>query len=235
MQKGKLYLIPTMLGETEPGKVIPSGTLEVIRALDIFIVEELRSARRFLKKAGYVRSFDTVEFLVLNEHTQQHDLNTILNPLLEGKNMGLLSEAGMPCVADPGSELVKLAHSHGVRVIPLTGPSSILLALAASGFNGQNFSFAGYLPVDKDQRKKRIREIEKAVYEKDQTQIFIETPYRTDQMLQALTEVCRGATLHRLAADLTTDSERVIVRSISEWRKTMAEPGKRPCVFLLYR
>ncbi len=235
MKKGKLYLIPTLLGETDTGKVIPSGTLELIRELDVFIVEELRSARRFLKKAGFPKSFDLVDFLLLNEHTPPGELTSLLSPALEGKNMGLLSEAGMPCVADPGSALVRIAHEKGIRVIPLSGPSSILLALAASGFNGQRFSFVGYLPVDKEQRKRKIREIERAVYEKDETQIFIETPYRNDQMFRALAEACRPETLLCLAADLTAESEQILVRSIADWRKAMTEIGKRPCVFLLYR
>jgi 16S rRNA (cytidine1402-2'-O)-methyltransferase len=235
MEKGNLYLIPSLLGEVPPGMVIPSGTLEIIRGLKVFIVEELRTARRFLKKAGFSTPFEEIMFLVLNEHTPSGSLSELLDPAHLGANIGLLSEAGMPCVADPGSELVRLAHQTGIRVVPLTGPSSILLALSASGFNGQNFSFVGYLPVDREARNKRIREIEKELYEKDQTQVFIETPYRNNQMLHSLKENCRSGTLLCIAADLTAPGEWICVRTIAEWRKTTAEPGKRPCVFLLYR
>ncbi|MEI6454753.1 MAG: SAM-dependent methyltransferase [bacterium] len=235
MEKGKLFLIPTPLGDTDPSAVIPEGTLEIIRQLEVFVVEELRTARRFLKKAGYTKPFDEVTFLLLNEHTLIEDFSSLIKPALEGRNTGLLSEAGMPCIADPGSDLAMIAHQSGVRVIPLTGPSSIFLALAASGFNGQNFSFSGYLPVEREKRNKRLKELERMASEKDQTQIFIETPYRNGQMFQSLTEVCRDETLLCLAADLTAPGEWVSVKTIREWRKEKPDLNKRPCVFLLYK
>jgi 16S rRNA (cytidine1402-2'-O)-methyltransferase len=233
MEKGKLFLIPTWLGDTDPSVVIPEGTLEIIRQLDVFVVEELKTIRRFLKMAGYSKTFEKVTFLLLNEHTSTGDLSSLLKPALEGKDTGLLSEAGMPCIADPGSELVRIAHLLDLRVIPLTGPSSIFLALAASGFNGQNFCFNGYLPIEREKRNKKIKELERVVTEKDQTQIFIETPYRNNQMLQSLSEVCRDETLLCVAMDVTTPGERISVRSIREWRKTKPDLNKRPCVFLL--
>jgi 16S rRNA (cytidine1402-2'-O)-methyltransferase len=235
MEKGKLFLIPAQLGDTDPADVIPEGTIAILRQLEVFVVEELRTARRFLKKAGFTKPFEKVTFLLLNEHTRIEDLSSLIKPALEGRDTGLLSEAGMPCIADPGSELAKIAHQSGVRVVPLTGPSSIFLALAASGFNGQNFTFNGYLPVEREKRNKKIKELEKVSYEKDQTQVFIETPYRNNQMFQSLTEVCRDETLLCLAADLTSPGEFVCVRSIREWRKEKPDLGRRPCVFLLYK
>jgi len=233
MSKGTLYLVPSVLGDTLPALTLPAGTTKVIFRLNVFIAEESSTARRFLRKAGYTKDFSTVGISVFNEHSERKDLMPYLEPALHGEDIGLLSEAGVPCVADPGFEIVELAHQMGIRVRPLTGPSSIILALMASGFNGQNFAFHGYLPIDKSERARKIREIERISREKGQTQIFIETPYRNCQMLSALAESCHGTTHICIAADLTLESEEIVVRDASDWKGENREFHKRPAVFLM--
>lgn len=235
MDKGTLFLIPTSLAEDTAGTVIPEGTLAVVRRLEHFIVEELRTARRFLSKAGTAKPVSELVLSVFNEHSRADDPDQHLAPALSGHDVGLLSEAGAPCVADPGSSIVARAHQHGIRIVPLTGPSSILLALMASGFNGQNFAFLGYLPTDKILRIRRIREIERRMYEADQTQIFIETPYRNLQLFEALVSGCRGETLLCIATDLTGPDEKIQSLSIDDWRHRQPAIHKRPAIFLLYR
>ena len=235
MKHGVLYLIPSMLSEQPVEEVLPEGTLKIIRSLECFIVEEMKTARRFLRKAGYTRNFDEVIFHIFNEHSPLPSFGEYLIATGEGQNVGLLSEAGSPCVADPGSEIVRIAHANGVTVKPLTGPSSILLSLMASGFNGQNFAFLGYLPVDKQSRVRRLKEIEKTAGDKKQTQIFIETPYRNEQMFQAILQTCHGNTMLGLGIGLTGASEKISVYSVGDWRKMKPVLGKTPAVFLLYR
>jgi 16S rRNA (cytidine1402-2'-O)-methyltransferase len=235
MKYGTLYLIPSTLGDTKPGDVLPEKTLHVIRSLNSFIVEEIRSARRFLRKSGFTGDFNETELLIFNEHTSRDNLMIFLSPMLNGQDTGLLSEAGTPCIADPGAEIVEAAREAEIRVIPLTGPSSILLSLMASGFNGQSFTFHGYLPIDKKNRQSKIRELEKTALQKDQTQIFIETPYRNNAIFEALIRTCSPATRLCIAMDLTLDSESVRVKTISEWRNKNVQIPKKPAVFLLYR
>ena len=235
MSWGNLYLIPSMLGESSPGMAFPPANLEIISGLDCFIVEEVKTARRFLRSVGIKTSFEQISFMIFNEHTGNIDVKPFLEPALHGRDTGLLSEAGTPCIADPGSEIVKKAHELGIRVIPLVGPSSILLSLVASGFNGQHFSFLGYLPVEKNQRIRRIKEVEKEMYEKDVTQIFIETPYRNLQLFQALVDFCHPETLLCLATDVNTLSENIQTRTIHEWRSHQPDIHKRPTVFLVYK
>jgi 16S rRNA (cytidine1402-2'-O)-methyltransferase len=235
MKKGKLFLIPTLLSEGDADRMLPGSTLEIIRSLDHFIVEELKTARRLLRNAGMKRDFGEVTFYILNEHTRQESLTDLLQGLMEGHDTGLLSEAGTPCIADPGASIVGLAHEHGITVVPLPGSSSLLLALMASGFNGQRFRFEGYIPVEKIPRSKKIRELEKAIYDQDQTQIFIETPYRNLQVFQALVETCREETRLCIASGLTGPDEKVEVRTIREWKKHTPSIHKIPAVFLLYR
>jgi 16S rRNA (cytidine1402-2'-O)-methyltransferase len=232
---GILYLIPSTLGDTPPEKVLPQETLTVIRALNQFIVEEVRTARRFLRAAGVTRNLDELTFHIFNEHSDKNSAETYLESLLQGTDTGLLSEAGTPCIADPGAEIVAAAHRNGIRVVPLTGPSSILLALIASGLGGQQFAFHGYLPVDKAGRTKKIRELERESAEKGQTQIFIETPYRNRQMIESLALTCRPDTLICIAVDLTTDHQMVLLRTAGEWRESLPDIHKRPAVFLLSR
>ncbi len=223
-----------MLAEGNVASVLPEGTLSVIRRLKYFIVEEMRTARRFLIKAGIQYPIDDLTFLVFNEHSKSQQLDEYLAEAMNGNDIGLLSEAGVPCVADPGSMIVRAAHESGIRVVPLTGPSSILLALMASGFNGQNFAFPGYLPADKIMRVKKIRELEKIIYEKDQTQIFIETPYRNIQLFESLIQACKPETRLCLATDITGVQEVIMSMAIADWHSRKPDIHKKPTIFLLY-
>jgi len=234
MKKGILFLIPSPLGESGVDEVLPEGTLRIIRRLECFIVEEIRTARRFLRKAGVSRDLGEIRFIVFNEHSAQPTYDEYLSPAGEGCDIGLLSEAGVPCVADPGSEIVRMAHENGIQVKPLSGPSSILLSLMASGFNGQNFAFTGYLPVDKQMRSKRLKELERLAIDQKQTQIFIETPYRNIQLFQAILQSCRDETMLGLGIGLGSSKENIPVRSVREWKKTDPGLGKTPAVFILY-
>ena len=224
-----LYAIPTPLGGT-PEAALPASTLQRVRQLQDFVVEDAKSARAFLSAAGCkVRELNLAE---LSEHTAAADVPRLLQPLREGRSLGLLSEAGCPAIADPGALLVDAAQTEGFRVVPLVGPSSIMLALMASGLEGQRFAFCGYLPRDAGERTKRIRELEARSRRERETQIFIETPYRNDALLAALVQACAPATRLCVAADLTLESESVKTRKIGEWRRAPAI-GKRPAVFLL--
>lgn len=235
VRPGALYLIPVPLGPGDLTRSIPAANLEVIRALKHFIVEELRSARRFIRQAGRNIDIDGLDIALLNEHTPQDAIPGLLQPLLDGHDAGYLSEAGIPCVADPGSLLVRFAHEHRIRVVPLPGPSSIFLALMASGFQGQRFVFHGYLPVEAAARDKAIREMETAAYRRDETQLFMETPYRNEALLEALLRVLKPGTLLCLALDLTQDTEEIVSMRVSAWKKKALVIHKRPAVFLIYR
>jgi 16S rRNA (cytidine1402-2'-O)-methyltransferase len=224
-----------MLAEGIVESVLPEGTLAVIRRLEFFIVEEIRTARRFLIRAGIPKPIDALNFQVFNEHSGDQDIHEYLADALAGRDIGLLSEAGVPCVADPGSLIVRVAHELGIRVVPLTGPSSILLALMASGFNGQNFAFVGYLPADKILRGKKIKELERAIVEKDQTQVFIETPYRNQQVFDSLKTICRPDTQLCMATDVTGVNEVITSCSIAGWQNKKPDIHKKPTIFLLYR
>jgi 16S rRNA (cytidine1402-2'-O)-methyltransferase len=233
MIKGILYLIPTPLGETGFETGLPAYNLQILDHIDIFVIEELRTARRFLRKAGYTRDFEAVTFYLLNEHTPDEEAAGMLELSMAGRNIGLLSEAGLPCIADPGNIVVRLAHRKGIRVVPLIGPSSIMLALMASGLNGQNFAFHGYLPVKPDERSRALRELDHAATKNNQTQIFIETPYRNLQMLESITKTCHPSLRLCIAVDLTLETEWIRSISVSEWKKQKPDLHKRPAVFLL--
>ncbi len=233
--KGKLYLIPTFLSETRPENVFPQLNTKIIYSLDIFIVEELKTARRFLRKVGFKKPFEEVTLHLLNEHTDLSKIGSYLDEAENGRDIGLFSEAGTPCIADPGSGIVKIAHKRNIRVVPLTGPSSIMLALMASGFNGQNFAFAGYLPIDKKQAANRIKEIEKKAWHNDQTQIFIETPYRNNRLFDILLNTCSDDTLLCIASGLTSENEFIKTLSVGDWKKQKPELHKIPAVFLMYK
>jgi 16S rRNA (cytidine1402-2'-O)-methyltransferase len=235
MKSGKLYLIPSFLGESLPETVFPSRNIEAVSLIRYFIVEEERTARRFLKSINKSIDISLLQFHLLNEHTQAGEISSYLNAAMEGHDIGLLSEAGMPCIADPGAKIVSMAHQKGITVVPLTGPSSVFLSLAASGFNGQNFCFHGYLPIEKADRIRKIQEIEKQIYAKNQTQIFIETPYRNMAILDALLSTCRASCLLCIAVDITLPTEIIKTQTIENWRKNKPELNKRPAVFLLYR
>jgi len=235
MKKGKLYLIPTTLGGLDDlEKVLPSHNAMIIRQLDEFIVEQLRTARRFISKISHPVAIDKIVFHELNKHTRENELSAYLNAVETGKSIGLLSEAGTPCVADPGALIVQLAHEKHIEVVPLVGPNSIIMALMASGFNGQHFTFHGYLPVDKQALQKKIRDIESASRALQQTQIFIETPYRNNQLMAKLIEVCKPDTKICTATDLTMNSERICTFSTRQWKKETVDLHKKPTVFLLY-
>ncbi len=233
--KGKLYLIPTFLSETDPENVFPGINTKILSSLDIFIVEELRTARRFLRKVGFNKPFEEVTLHLLNEHTDLSKIGNYLDEAEKGKDIGLFSEAGTPCIADPGSEIVKIAHKRDIRVVPLTGPSSIMLALMASGFNGQNFAFIGYLPIDKKEAANKIRQIEKAVYQNNQTQIFIETPYRNNRLFEILLNTCSDSTMICVASDLTSEKEFIKTLSVRDWKYQKPDIHKIPAVFLMYK
>ncbi len=235
LSKGVLYLIPTLLGDTRIELAWPAGHHEIINSLDVFIVENIRTARRFLKQAGYTTAFDEVNFHVLDKHTMREESMSFLNEAVAGKNLGLLSEAGCPCIADPGQVIVARAHELGIEVRPLTGPSSIMLALMASGMNGQAFCFHGYLPIQKKLRVKKIKDLEKASRESGATQIFMETPFRNMQLLEDMLKNCHPETRFCIAADLTTSNQYIRTHAIVQWRKThIPNLHKRPAVFLLH-
>ena len=229
-----LYLIPVTLGETEYSKVLPDYNFQVISQIRHFIVENIRSARRFLCKIQGI-NLDDAEFFELNEHTDIKSVSNYLNPIKNGFPMGIISEAGCPGIADPGALIVEMAHKKNIPVIPLTGPSSIFLSLMASGFNGQSFCFNGYLPAKNNERFSKLKKIEQKIYRENQTQIFIETPYRNDALLADLLANLSPQTRLCLAADLTLESQTIRTMSVAEWKKIGFSVGKRPCVFLILK
>lgn len=233
IHKGCLYLLPATLGETPVDDCLPLLNLHILNTLDIFIVEELRTARRFLKKAGYDKPIDDITFFLLNEHTTDDEIVGYLQAALEGKNIGLMSEAGLPCVADPGNKIVNLAHLKGIKVVPLTGPSSLMLALMASGFSGQHFTFHGYLPVKPPERAKSLRTIEREARQSGYAQIFIETPYRNLSMLESIIATCHPDTRLCIAANLTLPDEFISTLLLSQWKKKVPDIQKKPAVFIL--
>lgn len=231
---GFLYLIPTTLGENEPLEVLPISIKRAIENIDHFIVENEKSARRFIKKVSPRKSQPDLDLQLLNKYTDPESLPSYLNPCLEGYNMGVLSEAGCPGIADPGADVVLLAHQMNIRVIPLVGPSSVILALMASGMNGQSFAFNGYLPIDAAERKKAIRQLEKHSRITGQSQIFIETPYRNNKLLQEFLRTLSGTTRLCVGCDLTLPTELVMTREVSEWKQQeLPELHKRPAIFII--
>jgi 16S rRNA (cytidine1402-2'-O)-methyltransferase len=232
--KGKLYLIPSTLGADTAGKVIPAGTIEIVRTIKYFIVENVRTARRFLIRLGIKAPFDDIVFFTLNKYTSQDEIPRFLDPLSEA-DVGIISEAGAPCVADPGSEIVRLAHMKNISIIPLVGPSSLLLALMASGLNGQNFAFIGYLPIQKKERIMKIKQAEKRSFDEGQAQIFIETPYRNNQVFNDLINHCAPETYLCIAVSLTMTDESVRTLTIGEWGKKQVDINKKPAVFIIQK
>lgn len=232
---GILYLIPVALGSDAVVSVLSPALVDKLPGLRHFIVENPKSARQFLKAAAYPHPLSSTEFLVLDEHTAPAQLPQLLAPLLAGHDCGLVSEAGCPAVADPGAALVRQAHAQGIRVVPLVGPSALLLALMASGMNGQRFAFHGYLPIDTEEKRRKIQELEHAARQADATQIFIEAPYRNQALLKTLLETCQPDTLLCLATDLTLASETIRTQTVAQWKKAPPEINRRPTVFLLYR
>ncbi len=233
--KGKLYLIPTTLGDASHDFSFPSANNEIVKGLKHYVVEELRSARRFLKSVDKAIDIDTLTIEVLNEHTDVKDVSEMLRFAEQGEDIGLVSEAGCPAVADPGADIVSLAHRRGIQVVPLVGPSSILMSLMSSGFNGQNFAFVGYLPVKPNEKLQRIKQLEGRVYAENQTQIFIEAPYRNNQLMETMVKILQPHTRICVAADITLENEFIQTKTAKEWKKSLPELHKRPTIFLIYK
>ena len=230
-----LYLLPVTLGATPLDRVLPQHNIEIIKEIRHFIVEDVRSARRFLRQADAQFDIDGSTFFELNKHTSPNDIAGYLAPLAQGKPMGVISEAGCPAVADPGADVVAIAQRKGLKVVPLVGPSSIILSVMASGFNGQSFAFHGYLPIKPDERARKLKQLEQRVYSEDQTQLFIETPYRNGKMIEDIIKNCRPQTKLCIAANLTCDDEFVRTRTVKDWRGKAPDLSKIPCIFLLYK
>ena len=230
-----LYLLPVTLGDTPLSNVLPQYNSEIIAGIRHFIVEDVRSARRFLRKVDSGFDIDGSTFYELNKHTAPEVVAGYLKPLQGGKPMGVISEAGCPAVADPGADVVAIAQRKGLKVVPLVGPSSIILSVMASGFNGQSFAFNGYLPIKADERAKKLRQLEQRIYNEEQTQLFIETPYRNGKMLEDILANCRPQTKLCIAANLTCEDEYVQTRTVKEWRGKVPDLSKIPCIFLLYK
>ena len=233
MSKGKLYLIPSPLGENDPKEVIPTPVLDSLSSFKTFVVEEVRTARRYLSRAGLKGHIGELEFHELNEHTDAATIEGYLKLFENGNNVALISEAGLPAVADPGAQLVALAHRHGIEVIPAVGPSSLMLALMASGLNGQSFAFCGYIPAKTDERRSKLRTLEKVSSQLKQTQILIETPYRNDSLFADILAVCGTSTKVCVAANITLPDAYIMTKSVAQWKKEGLVIGKRPCVFLI--
>ena len=229
---GRLFLIPTPLGEYAPNNVLPAPVLELIPQIRLWFVEETRTARRFLSAAGWRGHVEELELLEINEHSTKEEIEAYALRLGE-QDAGLISEAGLPAVADPGARLVELAHRKGVEVVPQVGPSSLMLALMSSGMNGQNFAFNGYLPVKPPQRKESLRRIEKLSAQSGQTQIIIETPYRNDSLLADILAVCNASTRVCIAADITLPTQYIKTKTVAQWKKAAVVIGKRPCGFII--
>lgn len=230
-----LYLIPTTLGETALDRILPANNANIISALKYFIVEDVRTARRFLKKTNPTIVIDDLTFFTLNQHTSPAEISTFLKPMTDGHDVGIISEAGCPAIADPGADVVALAQQKQFKVVPLVGPSSILLALMASGFNGQSFAFVGYLPIQPADRSKALKKLENRVYSESQSQIFIETPYRNMKMLDEIISACQPTTKLCIAADITLDTEFIQTKNLKDWKKQLPDLNKRPCIFILYK
>ena len=232
---GKLYLIPTTIGAANPMQVLPIQVKEIMEELDIYIAENEKTARRHIKQLLPEKQQSILKFFSLNKFTEATEIPSFLNDCKEGKDVGLLSEAGCPGVADPGAEIVKIAHSEGIQVIPLVGPSSILLAMMGSGMNGQRFTFNGYLPIDKKERKKEIKDLERLSSEKQEAQIFIETPYRNNKLLEDFLHLLHPTTRLCVACDLTLPTEYIVTKPVSEWSKTKTDLHKRPAIFIFQK
>ncbi len=232
---GKLYLIPTRLGFNPPLEVLPISIKKVIEAINHYIMENEKVGRRFIKDISPGKQQPSLKINLLNKFTDPTELASFLDPCLEGHNMGLLSDAGCPGIADPGAEVVNLAHQKGIRVVPLVGPSSILMAMMSSGMNGQSFTFNGYLPIDKGDRKKEIKHLESLSFKKNQSQLFIETPYRNDKLLADLVSILDPSTKLCVACDITLPTEYIKTQTVAQWKKTQVDLHKRPTIFILHK
>lgn len=235
MDKAVLYLIPVLLGDTSVERVIPEFNKRIVSELKFFIVENIRSARRFMKKCDPGIDIDSLTFYELNKHTNKKDIEGYLAPMKSGNSMGVISEAGCPAIADPGAEVVAIAQKKGYKVVPLVGPSSLLMAIMASGFNGQSFAFHGYLPIDSSKRVSKIKYLEMRSYKDDQTQLFIETPYRNQKLAEDIIENCKPHTQLCIAMNISCDDEWIVTKSVKSWKGNLPDMQKTPTVFLIYR
>lgn len=233
--QASLYLIPVTLGETSIEEVLPTYNKEIILQIKYFIVENIRSARRFLKKVESNINIDELTFYELNKHTKPEDIENYLNPMVNGFHVGIISEAGCPAIADPGSDIVAIAQKKNYKVVPLVGPSSILLSLMASGFNGQGFAFHGYLPIDGTERIRKIKQLENLIHHEHQTQIFIETPYRNQKLVEDIIKHCTPSTKLCIAMNITCENEYIRTLSVKQWAKQLPDMAKQLCIFLLYK
>lgn len=230
---GKLYLIPSPLGENDPAEVIPQPVLKSLEGFRTFVVEEVRTARRYLSKAGLKGKIADLQFFELNEHTDPGTVEGYLKLFENGNDVALISEAGLPAVADPGAQLVALAHRHGIEVVPAVGPSSLMMGLMASGLNGQSFAFCGYIPAKTEERRSRLKTLEKVSSQLKQTQIIIETPYRNDSLFKDILSFCAPGTRLCVAANITMPDAYIRTKTVAKWKKENLTIGKRPCVFLI--
>lgn len=235
MSRGTLYLIPNTLGPGPAEMVIPAGVLDQSRNLQHFLAENEKTARRYLKSIDTPIALDDLRFYILDKRTAPEEVSSLCQPLLSGTDMGLISEAGLPAIADPGAAAVAWCHRNKVAVVPATGPSSIILALIASGFNGQQFTFHGYLPIERKDRQAALRNMEREVQRTGATQLFMETPFRNEKMLASITEVCQANTYIGIACDLTLPNAYIRTHTVSEWRKQTPKLHKRPCIFSMGR
>ncbi|MBS5980435.1 MAG: SAM-dependent methyltransferase [Dysgonomonas mossii] len=233
--QASLYLIPVTLGETSVEQVLPTYNKEIILQIKYFIVENIRSARRFLKKVESSINIDELTFYELNKHTKPEDIENYLNPMVNGFHVGIISEAGCPAIADPGSDIVAIAQKKNYKVVPLVGPSSILLSLMASGFNGQGFAFHGYLPIEGSERIRKIKQLENLIHHEHQTQIFIETPYRNQKLVEDIIKHCTPSTKLCIAMNITCENEYIRTLSVKQWAKQLPDMAKQLCIFLLYK
>ncbi len=232
---GKLYLIPTTLGDMNPEDVLPATIKRSIDFIDYYIVENEKTARKFIKSVQPEKKQPELKLFLLNKHTETKEHLEFIKPLLEGKNVGLMSEAGCPGVADPGAVIVKIAHEKGIQVVPLVGPSSILLAVMASGMNGQSFAFNGYLPIDKSEKKQALKGLEKLSFDKNQSQLFIETPYRNNKLLEDILQTLQPNTNLCIACDITLPTEYIKTMSVNLWKKQKVDLHNRPTIFILHK
>ena len=234
-QLGNVYLIPCTLGETPPLEVLPLLVRKAVEEIDYYIVEHEKTARRFIKELVPRKSQPDLHFDIINKFTDPNDIPEMLQPCFDGKDVGVISDAGCPGIADPGAAIVAQAHLKGIKVVPLVGPSSILLAMMASGFNGQNFAFNGYLPIDKRERRTEIKRLERLSEERDQSQSFIETPYRNNQLLESLVSVLQPHTRLCVACDITLSSEFIRTRTAEDWGRIKVDLNKRPTIFIIQK
>lgn len=235
MTKGNLYLIPVTLGDSNPADVLPQTVYRSIELLSVFVVENSKDARKFIKAVNPEKKQSELVLFELNKHTDTKEITSFIQPMLEGKDMGLMSDAGCPGVADPGAVVVKMAHEKGIKVIPLVGPSSILMSMMASGMNGQSFTFNGYLPIDKSEKKNALKNLEKWSFERNQSQLFIETPYRNNQIVEDMLQILNPQTRLCIACDISLPTEFIQTKPIALWKKSKPDLHKRPCIFIIHK